>query len=313
MALRPVLRVVREAFGRGGSMLEALRAEEELFRRVIRGEGGGRTAGHAASPPSDGWLVLSRCPEPTVVLGVAGRVSKDVRTEAVAADGVKLVRRYTGGGTVYVAKGTMLASLILDARAVPQLAASASALSPKSLMEWSHHAVYGPALRQDAFALRENDYIAESSSDGAPPPAKFAGNAQSLARHYFVHHTSFLFDFDPALLERYLTLPEKRPQYRASRSHSDFVRALGPHGTGLGWIASPDDFFDAVEASLAHDYDLVPASRADVDAAIAAASAKPLTKYRTQPLDIETELAADAARAARIAAKASKPAKATKK
>lgn len=44
--------------------------------------------------------------------------------------------------------------------------------------------------------------------------------------HCTTQHTSFLWDFDEELFEKYLTLPAKRPDYRASRSHTDFLCRL---------------------------------------------------------------------------------------
>lgn len=50
-----------------------------------------------------------------------------------------------------------------------------------------------------------------------------------LTRDRWLHHTSFLWDFDDSLLGRYLLLPEKRPEYRQDRSHKDFLVRLSPY------------------------------------------------------------------------------------
>lgn len=92
-------------------------------------------------------------------------------------------------------------------------------------MRWSE-AFYAPVLARllppstlssAPFALREHDYTLG--------PHKFAGNAQSISRERWVHHTSFLWDFAEANMEL-LTLPEKRPVYREDRAHRDFLRPL---------------------------------------------------------------------------------------
>lgn len=97
-----------------------------------------------------------------------------------------------------------------------------------------------------AFHLRENDFCFG--------PRKFGGNAQSITRQRFCHHTSFLCDFDDAAMMRYLKLPglllwtilssrncrinlftrcnfmftnaEKAPSYRGGRSHLEFLCKL---------------------------------------------------------------------------------------
>lgn len=72
------------------------------------------------------------------------------------------------------------------------------------------------------FALRENDYVLGDSQ-------KMGGNAQSIIKGGWLHHTSFLWDYDIENMERYLKLPDKRPEYRQGRSHGDFLAALSPH------------------------------------------------------------------------------------
>ena len=67
------------------------------------------------------------------------------------------------------------------------------------------------------FELRENDYVLGER--------KMAGNAQSIGRTGFLHHTSFLWDYQPENME-YLSLPSKRPEYRGDRNHGDFLLRL---------------------------------------------------------------------------------------
>jgi lipoate-protein ligase A len=70
------------------------------------------------------------------------------------------------------------------------------------------------------FALRENDYVFGD--------LKVGGNAQSIIKDGWLHHTSFLWDYDPENMD-YLTLPQKRPEYRGNRSHDDFLVKLRPY------------------------------------------------------------------------------------
>ena len=67
------------------------------------------------------------------------------------------------------------------------------------------------------FALKENDYVLGER--------KMGGNAQSIVKGGWLHHTSFLWDYDEDNMH-YLTLPNKRPDYRGTRSHSDFLIRL---------------------------------------------------------------------------------------
>ncbi|KAL7558928.1 hypothetical protein ACA910_015504 [Epithemia clementina (nom. ined.)] len=68
------------------------------------------------------------------------------------------------------------------------------------------------------FSLRENDYVLDEHW-------KMGGNAQSITKQGWLHHTSFLWDYQEYNMQ-YLTLPHKRPTYRQDRSHSDFLIKL---------------------------------------------------------------------------------------
>ena len=98
-------------------------------------------------------------------------------------------------------------------RAAPSASESDSVpCYPKPIMEWSSR-IYRHALQpsglsnlllpashpEGAFALQENDYCFGAK--------KFGGNAQSITRQRFCHHTSFLWDFDEARMMRYLKMP----------------------------------------------------------------------------------------------------------
>lgn len=136
---------------------------------------------------------------------------------AVVGDGVQVIRRFSGGGTVYVDRGTVFASLICSAAALPPEVP----LFPRPLMQWTER-VYTPLFRHVSppFALREHDY--------ALGDKKFGGNAQSITKDRFLHHTSFLWDFDPANMA-YLKLPPKAPAYREGREHGSFICRLKDH------------------------------------------------------------------------------------
>jgi lipoate-protein ligase A len=69
------------------------------------------------------------------------------------------------------------------------------------------------------FALRENDYVMGEQ--------KIGGNAQSIVKGGWLHHTSFLWDFEEENMN-YLSLPSKRPDYRGDRPHDAFLLKLQP-------------------------------------------------------------------------------------
>ncbi|KAL3904091.1 MAG: hypothetical protein SGILL_010200 [Bacillariaceae sp.] len=220
-----------------------------------------------------------------IVMGIGGKPDRLLNIENVVNDKVLVCKRFSGGGTVVMDHNSVWTTLIGRTGDFPSVDPY-----PRSIMEWSADAVFGPTfdkltrklLQQKSandskanstlahgggvggkktlvmatkscsptenlgqvmhipsnntdnlsqqqqqqqfteipkFALRENDYVLGDNY-------KMGGNAQSIIKGGWLHHTSFLWDFDDANMENYLTLPEKRPEYRASRSHRDFLVPL---------------------------------------------------------------------------------------
>ncbi|KAJ1450279.1 hypothetical protein M885DRAFT_469593 [Pelagophyceae sp. CCMP2097] len=216
---RPVVRLVRLPSWPVGRMLEL---EEALLRH-----------------DSGNWILvnaLSAAHDPTVVLGLGGKAELLCDVSRVRRDGVDVLRRFTGGGTVVVGPGTVLASLVFNFGDAP------CAAQPRAIMAWSEE-VYAPPFRRlgTALRLRENDYCVGD--------AKVGGNAQRISKMRWVHHTSFLWDYDAKHMD-YLTLPPKRPEYRADRQHTDFLSRLRDH---VGKGSSSADFADALAAEVGAD------------------------------------------------------------
>jgi lipoate---protein ligase len=159
-------------------------------------------------------LRLWEWPEPAVVLGAGRQIAADVDESACAADGVPILRRASGGGTVLLGRGCLLFSIIL---AYERDAALRDVNSS-----------YRYILERMAAALHP---IAEhlehvGTSDLAVGGLKVSGNAQQRKRHHLLHHGSLLYSFDPSRMTRYLRMPDKQPDYRGNRSHEAFVTNL---------------------------------------------------------------------------------------
>lgn len=94
------------------------------------------------------------------------------------------------------------------------------------------------------FVLQENDYVFmfpnsdndttadtnnndnSASTNRGMISKKIGGNAQSIGKNGFLHHTSFLWDYDITNMENYLLIPKKRPEYRSNRSHEHFITSI---------------------------------------------------------------------------------------
>ena len=114
---------------------------------------------------------------------------------------------------------------------------------PREIMAWTQN-IYGPVFSKvikkskshKLFNLREHDYVLGDH--------KIGGNAQSISKDRFVHHTSFLWDFLPQRME-YLKQPNKQPEYRENRTHLDFLTKIKDNVD-----CDREDFENAVVDSL---------------------------------------------------------------
>ena len=153
-----------------------------------------------------------------VVLGSGCRLAEDVDEAACAADGVPVLRRASGGGTVLLGPGCLLYTLVLDQEREPAL----TQILPS----------YRFILGRVAAALGV-EVAQEGISDLALGGRKFSGNAQQRKRRHLLHHGTLLYAFDLGRVGRHLRPPPRQPEYRAGRTHADFLLNLPLSATEL--------------------------------------------------------------------------------
>jgi lipoate-protein ligase A len=155
--------------------------------------------------------------KPFVVLGYANKTASEVETDVCRRDGVPILRRSSGGGTVLQGPGCLNFALILRIPPEGPLR-SISGTNDYITAEHEH------ALR----AILGNQCVRRGLSDLAMGMLKFSGNAQRRKRNAVLFHGTFLLDFDIPLVERTLAMPSRQPDYRLNRPHRDFLVNLGP-------------------------------------------------------------------------------------
>lgn len=106
-------------------------------------------------------------------------------------DRIPLIRRFTGGGTVYVDHNIHFVSFILNKTILP----NTQQVYPETIMRWTsdiYTNVFSNLLKPShKFYLRENDYCIDT--------AKIGGNAQSIIKDRFIH-VSYIYIYG----ERYI-------------------------------------------------------------------------------------------------------------
>jgi lipoate-protein ligase A len=117
---------------------------------------------------------------------------------------------------------------------------------PREIMDWTE-TVFKPVFENEVltskatFALRENDYILDD--------LKIGGNAQTIIKDRWVHHTSFLWDYEASNME-FLLMPKKRPKYREDRDHKSFLDKIKRH------IPTVIDFENLIVDELSKKYEV---------------------------------------------------------
>jgi lipoate-protein ligase A len=150
-----------------------------------------------------------------VVAGISNAVGREANLEACRRAGFGVFRRCSGGGTVLQGPGCLNYSLTLKIAGRPDLDTIPDA--NRYIMARQCEAVSG--VLGCAAEVR-------GFTDLAIGGRKFSGNAQRRKRRALTFHGTFLLAFDFKLMENFLTMPSREPEYRCSRSHADFLMNL---------------------------------------------------------------------------------------
>lgn len=182
------------------------------------------------------------------VLGYSNKVETELKKEACRRDGVPILRRISGGGTVLQGPGCLNYALILEIKKHPELATvtganrylmnrNKEALAP--LLSAKHHG--GPASGGN------KEVTVEGHTDLAIGGLKFSGNSQRRKKRFLLFHGTFLIRFDFEMIEKYLSMPSQAPVYRKNRPHGAFLMNLNIPSSGvktaLKKIWSAEDIF----------------------------------------------------------------------
>jgi lipoate-protein ligase A len=147
----------------------------------------------------------------TVVLGASGRIAAEAEVAACEADGVAILRRSSGGGTVLIGPGTLNVAVIVPA----QISRAMRAVDEgqKETLGLLARALHRPGIEVE---LR-------GSGDLTLGGRKFSGSAQRRMKRFVLIHATILYRFDLDLVARYLKQPPRQPEYRRDRTHADFL------------------------------------------------------------------------------------------
>ncbi|OGS28166.1 MAG: hypothetical protein A2297_09445 [Elusimicrobia bacterium RIFOXYB2_FULL_48_7] len=162
------------------------------------------------------------------VMGISGKSSNEIREKACLKDNIPVIRRSSAGGTVLQGPGCLNFSLVLSYKRDKALSDvnKSYAYILGRVIECAKKASSGPKTnRYKGFGPKAPGSALEFRpiSDITCGDMKVSGNAQQRKRNFMLHHGTWLYDFDLALVSKYLKEPQKRPEYRGGRKHSEFI------------------------------------------------------------------------------------------
>lgn len=150
---------------------------------------------------------------PTVSLGYSQRVSESVDLDACRRLGVSVIRRGSGGGSIYTDRGQLIYALVVGAEALP-----------KSL-DASFAVVCGAVA--DALSSIGVDAMQRPVNDVEVGGKKVSGSAQHRRRRSVLQHGTVLVDTDMGLMDLVLVGGQgRRPSERVTNLSSLMGRTI---------------------------------------------------------------------------------------
>ncbi|MEZ6045181.1 MAG: lipoate--protein ligase family protein [Planctomycetaceae bacterium] len=180
---------------------ENLALDEVLLKLLAQGK----------IPPT---LRLWELPYSAVIVGRSNKLGLNVAYDACRTAGVPVIRRTSGGGTVLLGPGCLVFSLLVPFKEHPGIRESIELILGR----------IGNRLQQ---GITDSSSIQlEGISDLTIDGLKFSGNSQRWIKNNCLHHGTILYDFPLAQAAQLLTRPEREPEYRAGRTHLEFITNL---------------------------------------------------------------------------------------
>ncbi|HUT64659.1 MAG TPA: hypothetical protein VMZ05_00765 [Spirochaetota bacterium] len=151
-----------------------------------------------------------------VVLGRSCRADEDVMVARCLEDGVPILRRAGGGGTVVLCRGVVVVSV------------AGSTDTPFALKQ--HMTAVNETIIAGLAGLGVEGLAIKGISDITIGNRKILGASLHRRKNTVLYQGALLVDPDMHIFERYLKHPKKEPDYREQRSHNEFLTSLSLEG-----------------------------------------------------------------------------------
>lgn len=181
---------------------ENLALDEALLEAAERNELAGET------------LRIWESPQMAVIIGRSSKRSEEVDVGYCETHQIPILRRSSGGAAIVMGAGCLMYGVVLSLERRPEL----------RMIDRAHQFVLGRI--RDALAVSLKGVELCGISDLAAQERKFSGNSLRVGRKHLLYHGTLLYDFPVARVGACLKSPPRQPEYRAGRSHGEFVANL---------------------------------------------------------------------------------------
>jgi lipoate-protein ligase A len=154
-----------------------------------------------------------------IVLGRSNSAEKAVYTDLAEKDGVKIIKRPSGGESVVLSPSMMVFSskFLLKKDSSP---ATLFKMVNKSLID----SLSGAGIK---------NLSSKGISDLTINDKKILGSSMYLKNNYLFYHAVLNISEDVSLISKYLKHPSKEPDYRQGRVHKEFITSLQNEGYNI--------------------------------------------------------------------------------
>ncbi len=159
-------------------------------------------------------LRLWESPDLFVVLGRGSSFENEVNHSFCSANQIPVLRRCSGGATVVAGAGCLMYAVLIDYQKRPEL----------RMLDVAHQFVMGRLMK--AIHRLGVEVEMKGTCDLVFGGRKVSGNALRCKRRFMVYHGTLLTGMPIAQIASCLDMPSRQPDYRASRSHDDFLACL---------------------------------------------------------------------------------------
>jgi lipoate-protein ligase A len=147
-----------------------------------------------------------------IVLGQSNKIETAIELEEVYTDKIPVMKRPSGGQTVLLSPKTLVVSAVV--------------VQEKLDKPHQWFKVFNQKIIQALKKVGVNDVSTKGISDLAIGVKKILGSSIYRKGNKILYHAVLNIAESPRKIGRYLSHPSKEPDYRAGRSHEQFVTSL---------------------------------------------------------------------------------------